>query len=61
MSMTIEELELRVIDLERKGDDLERKCDDLKRWKRETINTELRIRQLRETQEKRTRAKNIKK
>jgi len=37
MSMTIEELELRVIDLERK-------CDDLKRWKRETINKEIKNR-----------------
>ena len=61
MSLTFEQLEAIVKDLQVRVDGLENAYADLSRWKRETINKELRTRQLRETQEQRTRAKNLKK
>ena len=61
MSLTFEQLEAIVKDLQVRVDGLENAYADLSRWKRETINKELRLRQLRETQEERTRAKNKKK
>tara|TARA_R110002020_G_scaffold131143_2_gene293374 strand:+ start:164 stop:403 length:240 start_codon:yes stop_codon:yes gene_type:complete len=61
MSLTIEQLEAIVKNQQVEIDELTRAVEDVTRWKRETINKELRIRQLRETQEERTRAKNKKK
>ena len=61
MSLTIEQLEAIVKNQQVEIDELTRAVEDVTRWKRETINKELRLRQLRETQEERTRAKNKKK
>jgi len=61
MSLTIEQLEAIVKDLQVQVDGLENAYADLSRFKRETINQDKRIRQLRETQVQRTRAKNKKK
>ena len=61
MSLTFEQLEAIVKQQQLDIDDLIRAVDDVTRWKRETINQELRIRQLRETQAQRTQAKNLKK
>ena len=61
MSLTFEQLEAIVKHLQVSVDGLENAYADLSRWKRETINKELRTRQLRETQAQRTQAKNLKK